>query len=145
MKKFCSNCQEWKDSWADHPNYESSRTYRRYERCWSCDEWTLSDRTIFVPRSSAISRNKIQQGLSAVREGQTDRFTCGGIKYTSNNGETVHERLIYDGGGTYTRIIEKDNRQMIETKELQTFEEVFFLEFIEAVIEAPIRAICPIS
>jgi hypothetical protein len=53
--------------------------------------------------------------------------------------------LIYDGGGTYTRIVDRGGREIIETRELRTFEEVFFMELIEAVIEVPIRAICPIS
>jgi hypothetical protein len=146
MKKFCSNCREWKESWDDHPNHRSHLTYRRSERCWKCDEWTLSDRTIFVPRSSAVNRSKIEQGLNAVRIGQTSRFTCGGIKHTSNNGETVHERLIYDGGGTYTRIIEKDGRQITEIKELQTFMEVFFLEIADIVVENPqVLLLCTVS
>jgi hypothetical protein len=105
----------------------------------------LRDRAIFVSRSSIVSRERVHEWLNKVRTGQTNRFTCGAIKYTSSNGETVHERLVYDGGETYTRIIEKGGRQMTETKKLQTFEEVFFLEFIEAVIEEPIRAICPVS
>lgn len=145
MKKFCSNCQEWKESWADHPNYQSPRTYRRHERCWSCDEWTLSERTIFVPRSSVVDRGMIQQGLDAVRTGQTNKFTCSGEKYTSSNGVTVRERLIYNGGNSYTRIIEKGEGQVVETKELKTFEEVFFLEFIEAVIENSALVICSIQ
>ena len=70
------------------------------------------------------------------------RFTCGSEKYVS--GETTRETLIYNGSETYTRIIERGGRQVIETKGLQTFEEVFFLEIMEAVMEVN-RTICPIS
>jgi hypothetical protein len=78
-----------------------------------------------------------------VREGRLKRFVCRNGRNIS--GELVEETLIYDGGETYTRIIERSGRQTIERKQLKTFEEVFFLEFIEAVIEAPVRAICPIQ
>ena len=145
MKKFCSNCQAWQESWADHPSYKSYSTYRRYEHCWKCDEWTLSDRTIFVPCSSVISRESVQESLDNVRSGQASRFTCGKLSRDSSTGEWIHETLVYNGGGTYTRIVDRDGREMVETRRLETFTEVFFLEIMEAVIEAPIRAICPIS
>jgi len=143
MKKYCSNCQAWKESWADNPSYRSSSTYRRYERCWSCDEWTLSDRTIFIPRSSIVNRDRVYQGLDNVRAGRARRFVCGSGR--NNSGEFVQETLIYDGGGTYTRIIERDGRQTTETRELQTFMEVFFLEIMEAVVENPQLLLCKIS
>jgi hypothetical protein len=79
-----------------------------------------------------------------VRTGRTNRFTCGAIKHVASSGETVHERLIYDGGETYTRVIEKDGRQMTETKELQTFAEVFFLEVIDFVKENQLL-LCQVS
>jgi len=104
----------------------------------------LSDRTIFVSRSSAVSRSRIEQGLNAVRIGQTGRFTCGGVKHTSGSGD-IRETLIYDGGGTYTRIIEKDGRQVTETKELQTFTEVFFLEIVDFLQENPQLLLCQVS
>lgn len=143
MKKFCSNCREWKDSWADYPSHRPYLTYRRSERCWRCDEWTLSDRTIFVPSSSQLSRESIRERLDGVRTGRIGGFVCAKEDYIS--GERIRETLIYDGGETYTRVIERGGRQITETKELKTFAEVFFLEFIEAVIEEPIRAICPVS
>jgi hypothetical protein len=39
--KWCNYCHAYKESWADNPSYRSSETYRRYDRCWSCDKWTL--------------------------------------------------------------------------------------------------------
>lgn len=142
MKKFCSNCQEWHDSWADHPNYRSYSTYRRYERCWKCDEWTLSDRTIYLPRSSNLSRERVREGLDNVRGGRMSRFTCGNERYVS--GERTRETLIYDGGGIYTRITERGGHERIENNQLRTFEEVFFLEIMDAVMEVN-RVICPVS
>ena len=143
MKKFCSNCQEWKESWADHPSYKSYNTYRRYERCWKCDEWTLSDRTIFVPSSSRLSRESIRERLDGVRAGRIGGFVCAKEDYVS--GELIRETLIYDGGETYTRVIEGGSRQITETKELKTFEEVFFLEIMEALIENPHLLLCNVS
>lgn len=145
MKKFCSNCREWQESWADHSSYKSYSTYKRYERCWKCDEWTLSDRTIFVPRSSVVSRESVQEGLDNVRSGRSSRFTCGKLRRDSNTGEWVHETLVYNGGGTYTRIVDRDGRETIETRRLETFTEVFFLEIMEAVIGVESRAICPMQ
>ena len=92
-----------------------------------------------------MSRERVQEGLSNVRAGRADRFSCGGIRYNSSSGETIRETLVYDGGGTYTRIIERGGRQITETRELQTFMEVFFLEIMEAVIENPQALICVVS
>ena len=39
--KYCTNCKENQDSWADNPNHNPHETYRRDERCWKCDEYTL--------------------------------------------------------------------------------------------------------
>jgi hypothetical protein len=70
------------------------------------------------------------------------RFTCGNERYIS--GERTRETLIYDGGGTYTRVTERGGCERIETNQLRTFEEVLFLEIMEAVIE-PVRVICPVQ
>lgn len=129
MTKFCSSCQSWQDSWVEHPNYNSYSTYNRDERCWGCDKWTLSDRSIYLFGSSRLNRQEIKRALNAVKEGQANRFICQIENY--NDGELVHETVIYNGGENYTRIIERDGRQIIETKELQTLEEVLFLEMAE--------------
>lgn len=55
--------------------------------------------------------------------GRTGGFACIKEKYVS--GERVRETLIYDGGGTYTRIIDRGGREIVETRELQTFVENF--------------------
>ena len=102
----------------------------------------MSNRTIFLSRSSIVSRDRVNQGLDSVRAGRIGRFTCGNERYVSE--ERVRETLIYDGGGTYTRIIERNGRETVEFKELRTFEEVFFLEIMDAVMEIN-RAICPVS
>ncbi|CAI2173562.1 11126_t:CDS:2 [Funneliformis geosporum] len=89
--------------------------------------------TTKIKNWSSSTYRRVYQGLDNVREGRARRFVCGSGRNIS--GEAVHETLIYDGGGIYTRIIERNGRQTTETKELQTFMEVFFLEFIEAAIE----------
>jgi len=66
------------------------------------------------------------------------------MKCDPDTGEYTHETLIYDGGGTYTRIIERNGREIVEFKELRTFEEVFFLEIMDAVVEVS-RTICPVQ
>ncbi|WP_147411632.1 lecithin retinol acyltransferase family protein [endosymbiont GvMRE of Glomus versiforme] len=38
---YCKNCKEYKDSWAEHQNYESDKTYRRDIKCYSCDKHSL--------------------------------------------------------------------------------------------------------
>jgi hypothetical protein len=102
----------------------------------------LSGRTIFIPSSSQISRDEVQGRLDNVRMGRTGGFACIKEKYVS--GERVRETLMYDGGGTYTRIIDRGGREMVEVKELQTFVENFFLEIMDAVMEVD-RAICPVQ
>jgi hypothetical protein len=103
----------------------------------------LSGRTIFIPSSSQISRDEVQRRLDNVRMGRTGGFACIKEKYVS--GERVRETLMYDGGGTYTRIIDRGGREIVETRELQTFVENFFLEITEALIENPQLLLCKIS
>ena len=78
-----------------------------------------------------MNRQEIERAFNAVKEGQANRFICQIENH--NDGELVHETVIYNGGETYTRIIEKEGRQTIEVKQLQTLEEVLFLEIAELV------------
>ena len=132
MRKFCNGtCQDWKDSWADHPDYQSYNTYKRDERCWGCDRWTLSYRTIFLPRSSHLDRGAIQRALNDIKSGQARSLTAEQEGYNSNTGEYFHETVIYNGGETYTHITENGNRQRIEYKQLETMGNVMGVLFLE--------------
>ena len=38
---WCTNCNSWEESWAEHPSYKRELDHRRDQRCWRCDWYNL--------------------------------------------------------------------------------------------------------
>jgi len=118
--KWCNNCNAHKESWAEHPDYRSSDTYRRYDRCWSCDKWTLCNchhgccnhgayealRRAEDRNSSLISQNSSLQSDLASKNTQITRYAT-------------------DLANTQTKLAEKEGQLTVKTRQLETLTGLF--------------------
>jgi len=95
---WCTNCQAYKDSWAENQNYKPTETYRRDIRCWGCDGWNLTYTDSQKSRYKELVKEKTS--ISGYVE-EVERFST----WWSNNIATV---ITYYNGSYWVYLLAYD-------------------------------------